>query len=179
MNNTKVTIKYANGDTREFVASDELDKLIVSGEMFSFTTIHPDQDDTISKMYAGNPMAALGNMIVMRHNAKNLDSDEEQDKDIIIDVLNACIKLLSDEITSHDSGLVPVRLVEVTDPSERRFTSDMEQCPVTESLCGHYSCQLDSNGEVAIEHCSHPENSKDEEGNCTSLLCPLCTEGGG
>jgi len=169
MSNTKVTIDYSNGNSDEFIASDELEKLIQAGEMFSVTTDHPDQDDKISKMYAGNPMVALGNMVIMRHNAEKLGGDSE-DKAIIIDILTACIKLLSDEITSHDSGLMPVESFPRSTDVE---TEDREKCPVTKSYCEHYIYQCDSNGEVAIDHCCHPENHKDEEGNCTASLCPF------
>jgi len=108
--NTKITIEYSNGDTREFTASDELEALINDGEMFSVSTMHSDMGSQLevelSKMYAGNPMAALGNMIMMRGNAESLDTEAE--KSVIIDVLTACIKMLSDETTSHQSGITKI-----------------------------------------------------------------------
>ena len=115
MSNTKVTVTYSNGSTREFIASDELEKLINEGEMFSITTMHSDMGEVmelqVSKMYAGNPVAALGNMIIMRSNAEKVRDENEHgsdDMDIVIDILTSCIKLLSDEVTSHQSGMSPV-----------------------------------------------------------------------
>ena len=55
MTNTKVTIEYASGSKREFIASDELEKMINEGEMFSVTTMHSDmgvkEEIALSKMY--------------------------------------------------------------------------------------------------------------------------------
>ena len=110
MSNTTVTIKYANGSQREFIASDDLEKMINEGHMFSVTTMHSDmglaEEMSVSKMHGGNPVAALGHMMIMRRNADGLTEDENQG--IIIDVLNTCIKFLSDEIVSHQSGMTPV-----------------------------------------------------------------------
>ena len=107
MPNTKVTIEYSNGDTREFIASDELEKLIDDGEMFSVSTVHSDMslqvETEMSKMYAGNPIAALGNMMMMRRNAEQLDVEDEPSRDVIVQMLTACISLLSDECTSYQS----------------------------------------------------------------------------
>jgi len=109
--NTTVTVTYSNGDTREFVASDELEKLIDDGDMFSVSTMHSDMGSelevSLSKMYAGNPIAALGHMMMIRHNAQQLDIGGPN-KDIIIDILTTCIKLLSDETASHQSGMTTV-----------------------------------------------------------------------
>lgn len=173
MSNTTVTIKYSNGATYGFIASDDLEKLINVGEMFSVTTLHPDFGEVmkLSKMYVGNPIAAMDHIIMMKRNAEKILQKIGSDQSMlaIIDTLAACIKLLSDEITSHQSGMSVV-----DDENEGRL-----DCPATNKHCDYYGYQCDSNGEVAIEHCSHPDNSKDEEGNCTSLQCPLCTEGGG
>jgi len=188
MPNTTVTITYANGGTREFVASDELEKMIDEGEMFSVTTMHSDmsidEEMSVSKMYVGNPIAAMGNMMMMKRNAeKLLESDESMN--IVIETLNACIQFMSDEITSHQSGMTSAdgAGVEVgcrIDIEESISDPDVRvHCPAIMAPCDHYIFQTDSNDEVAIDHCKHPENSKDGEGNTTSLLCPLCTEGGG
>jgi len=108
--NTKVTITYSNGDTREFIASDELEKLINDGEMFSVSTMHCDMgvdvETEISKMYAGNPMAALGYMMMMRRNAEELDVADEPSRETIIQILTSCIALLAQETTSHQSVMV-------------------------------------------------------------------------
>lgn len=108
MPNTKVTITFANGDTREFIASDELEEMIQDGDMFSVTTLGPNEDlqvsQSLSKMYVGNPVAALGHMMMMRRNGEGLDVGDPN-KDTIIDILTACINLLSNEITSHQSGM--------------------------------------------------------------------------
>lgn len=52
-------------------------------------------------------------------------------------------------------------------------TEDREDCPVIKKHCNYYCYQCDNNGEVAIEHCGHPDNKDDHEGNCTTKLCPL------
>jgi hypothetical protein len=102
---TKVTIEYANGDTRLFQASDDLEKLINEGRFFSVSTMHSDinisEEKSLSKMYAGNPVAALGDMI----NLREILIDKQQSL-ASINVLNVCIGMLSDEITSHQSGMV-------------------------------------------------------------------------
>lgn len=108
--NTKVTITYSNGDTREFIASDELEKLIDDGEMFSVSTVHSDMgleiETGLSKMYAGNPMAALGHMMMMRRNAEELDVADEPSRETIIQILTSCIALLAQETTSYQSVMV-------------------------------------------------------------------------
>jgi hypothetical protein len=116
--NTTVTVKYASGAERTFVASDKLEESINEGEMFSITTMHSDmgieEEMSLSKMFIGNPMTALGNMIMMKRNAEMMpagDGDDETPEDhkaIIIDIITVCIKMLSDEITSHQSGMSPV-----------------------------------------------------------------------
>lgn len=114
MPNTTVTVTYANGATREFIASDELEKLINDGDMFSITTMHSDmgidEEMSVSKMYVGNPVSAMGSMMMMKRNAEKL-LNEENDKDmnIVIETLTACIQLMSNEITSHQSGMSPVK----------------------------------------------------------------------
>ena len=109
MSNTKVTITYSNGETRQFIASDELEQIINEGEMFSVTTMHSDmgidEEYAVSKMYAGNPMAAMGYMMMMHRNASELN-DDNPDKKSIIEVLSTCIAFLKDEVTSHQSGMV-------------------------------------------------------------------------
>lgn len=46
----------------------------------------------------------------------------------------------------------------------------MEKC----RTCQHFICQRDSNDEIAITHCTHPDNlDPDHEGNTTQTLCPL------
>jgi len=110
MPNTKVTITYASGSIREFVASDDLEQMINDGYMFSVTTFHSDmgvaEEMLVSKMYAGNPIAALGHMMMMLRNAEKMRSSKSNR--IVKDVLTACIKLMSDEITSHQSEMSPV-----------------------------------------------------------------------
>tara|TARA_R110000851_G_scaffold102950_1_gene219717 strand:+ start:750 stop:1106 length:357 start_codon:yes stop_codon:yes gene_type:complete len=103
---TKVTIEYANGDTRLFQASDDLEKLINEGRFFSVSTMHSDinisEEKSLSKMYAGNPVAALGDMI----NLRKILTDKGTINDGVSYVLNVCVAMLSDEITSHQSGMV-------------------------------------------------------------------------
>jgi len=263
MKNTTVTITYNTGQTQTFVASDELELNILAGEMFSVSTIHPDDDaETIAKMYTGNPLVALGHMATLLKNASALDNDDPH-KNVVVEVVSACMGLLTEQISSFGSGLekpeeigsiadehytdlVPIApdLVEqvmddtppVTDeeinplglscpvipaidqckfysysqvidgdvndeycghpenpnilvgnctaslcPLCNDFSLDNdkhmhEPCPVINKHCDYFAYQCDSNGEVAISHCGHPENSSDFEGNCTSQLCPLCTD---
>lgn len=124
MSNTTVTIKYSSGATREFVASDELEELINEGEMFSVTTMHSDigpvEEMAVSKMYVGNPMGALGSMMLMKRNAEamvEMDSSEEQNEHkkmgMFIEAMTVAIGLLSDEITSFQSNM--------TNPAEGRI----------------------------------------------------------
>jgi len=188
MSNTTVTIKYSSGSTREFVASDELEKLINEGEMFSVSTLHSDisidEEVKVSKMYSGNSMSALGHMILMKRNAEQLLKEDET-MNIFIEAITACISLLSNEITSHQSGMSPVkssvgahevreRHDEMIDLESTKSISDNQvKCPAINIQCDYFTYQLDSNGEVAINHCDHRDNSNKNEGNCTSLLCPL------
>jgi len=195
--NTSVTVTYSNGETRQFVASDNLEQLINEGHMFSVTTMHSDinldEEKSVSKMYAGNPMAAMGYMMMMHRNADTMP-DEDKNKKIILEVLSTCISFLKDEVTSHQSGMVNEeritqeqiegrihrnnqnsKIVDIKVNGDNE-SKDRKYCHVIENLCEYYGCQIDRNNDVAIEHCGHPDNLKDEEGNCTSLLCPLCTE---
>jgi len=54
-----------------------------------------------------------------------------------------------------------------------RDTPDKNPCPVIGRVCENYTYQCDSNGEVAICHCTHPENESEFEGNCTRDRCPI------
>jgi hypothetical protein len=235
MNNTTVKIKYSNGSTREFVASDELEKSINNGEMFSVTTMHSDmgadEEAALSKMYAGNPMNALGHMMMMKRNAENMVA-EEPEMSVAVSILTACISLLSNEITSDGSGMSMPSYEQVVDRADREdkvgegqyrcemcqgvfdegwsdeeahkeadangldpaecgiccddcykktsyYTPPDEEghkCPAINAPCEHFAEPCD--GELV--YCTHPDNSdKDHVGNCTSFLCPLCTNGGG
>lgn len=219
MTNTKVTIKYSNGSEREFVASDELEELINNGEMFSVTTMHSDmgmlEEMSVSKIYAGNPIGALGNMMMMKRNAEKLD-ETDVNKGIIIDILTTCIKFLADEVTSHQSGMSELQhpsmekyLLSVIEYSRLQhieagvflelwtdgdweqikmefpdfelpkglLSSDTEnryECSVINKHCDQYIVELNAEEKITDEKCTHPENLK---GNCTHILCPLCTEG--
>lgn len=44
--------------------------------------------------------------------------------------------------------------------------------------CEYLLTQEDRNGDVAISYCKHPNNPKDEEGNCTPSNCPIKKERG-
>lgn len=57
--------------------------------------------------------------------------------------------------------------------NEQSAVKEGEDCPVISAECEYYSYQLDSNEEVAICHCTHPNNPNEHEGNCTHTLCPL------
>ncbi len=109
--NTTVTIQFSNGETREFTATDQLEEMIQQGHMFSVTTLHPDEGhDTelkVSKMFVGNPVAALGNMVILRDqiDAQNLHDHLKQ---AALAGVDACIEHLSAEITSHQSGMTPL-----------------------------------------------------------------------
>jgi len=162
MSNTKVTITYANGSTREFIASDDLEQLIDKGCMFSVTTMHSDmsidEEVAVSKMYAGNPISAMGNMVIMRSNAEKIMKDGDEKMNIVIETLNACIQLMSNEITSHQSNMSPVddiqskprqfRKGEPLVPDLKLVENDAEtEEPM--SSCGHSTvlsiCALESN----------------------------------
>ena len=193
MPNTTVTITYANGSTREFIASDDLEQLIDKGEMFSVTTMHSDmginEEYAVSKMYAGNPVAAMGHMIMMKRNAEKMHDEGDENMYFVIETLTVCIKFMSDEITSHQSNmskveykphgrqfrkgepLVPVDMTMMGDEDYNHGVK--EDCPVINNHCQHYSYQTDNFGQVAIEHCTHPDNSLDTEGNCTKKSCPI------
>lgn len=117
--NTTVTITYANGSERKFIASDELEELIEKGEMFSVTTMHSDmgidEELGLSKMHVGNPMSAMGHMMMMRRNAEKVmadESTEEKEKhevELICQTLTTCIGFLSEELTSHQSSMIDPR----------------------------------------------------------------------
>lgn len=49
-------------------------------------------------------------------------------------------------------------------------------CLVLKAHCEFYSYQCDSNGEVAICHCTHPDNPENTEGNCRHAVCPITKE---
>ena len=149
MPNTKVTVTYANGSIREFVASDDLEQMINDGYMFSVTTFHSDmgvaEEMLVSKMYAGNPIAALGHMMMMKRNAeKVLEDDEDEDMFNVIATLNVCIKFMTDEITSHQSEMSPV-----IDNESRQFKKSEPLVPVDMTQMGD------------DEHCEHGKKMND------------------
>jgi hypothetical protein len=168
MSNTKVTITYANGSIREFVASDNLEQMINEGHMFSVTTMHSDmgvaEEMLVSKMYVGNPVAAMGHMMMMLRNAQTMRKSKSNR--IVKQVLTACIKLMSDEITSFQSEMSPVdtkpdlKLVKDT-------SSDIYTCLVIGEPCEHIVIA----GLKGPNRCTHSDNSRD--GDCTDRACPL------
>ena len=170
MPNTTVTITYANGSTREFIASDDLERMINEGHMFSVTTMHSDmgvaEEMLVSKMYVGNPVAAMGHMIMMKRNAETMRKSKSNR--IVKHILTTCIKLMSDEITSYQSEMSPVMDNEKRDGD----MTNAVKCPVTDKHCEHYIEQADLINEVVISHCTHPDNPSDE-GDCVSKACPL------
>lgn len=44
---------------------------------------------------------------------------------------------------------------------------------IPEENCKYFECQRDSNADIAISYCKHPDNKSDYEGNCTHALCPI------
>jgi hypothetical protein len=111
MNNTTVMIKFKDGLIRRFEVSDEMESHIATGEMINITTVHPEHDHqegdaSLSKVYLGSPISALGNMIIMRQNAENLDEDEHPG--LITNVLDHCIAMLKNEINTHNTGMSDV-----------------------------------------------------------------------
>jgi len=113
MSNTKVTIEYADGQTRTFEASDALEEQILEGHFFSVSTmlsdIHIDEEISLSKMYSGNPVAAMGMVLKMRKNAvgiigeleDNVANSEEINKlNVVISTLDAALRIMSDEFTT-------------------------------------------------------------------------------
>ena len=53
------------------------------------------------------------------------------------------------------------------------YDVEIEDCPIITAHCNYFSYQCDNFGEVAISHCTHPNNKSEFEGNCTHTLCPL------
>lgn len=182
MPNTTVTITYANGSTREFVASDDLEQLINEGEMFSVTTLHSDmsidEEVALSKMYAGNPIAAMGNMIIMRSNAEKIlkENDSDDHIPIVIDTLTACIKLLSDEVTSHQSGMSPVEYK----PEGRQFRKGEPLIPVITHILNDNDLKLvdapesffcgNSDENDICTHSCHLDNPCIKDENCEGFI---------
>jgi hypothetical protein len=208
-NNTTVTITYSNGETREFIASDELEKGINEGEMFSVTTMHCDisreEEVELSEMYIGNPIAAMGNMMMMKRNAENmLDGDVTDEGKIgtaAVEVLTSCIKFMADEISSHQSGMSPVENIEDDDcdiyanGDHPTTVEGFPKCSTSveddkvhftghnmlEEKCPAINAPCEHyectrmDGKKIDESCTHNDNSTRF---CDSLHCPLCTEGG-
>lgn len=135
MSNTTVTITYANGSNREFIASDDLEQMINEGHMFSVTTMHSDmgvsEEMLVSKMYAGNPVAAMGHMMMMLRNAETMRSSKSNR--IVKHILTTCIKLMSDEITSYQSEMSPVEYK----PEGRQFKKGEPLVPVDMTQMGN------------------------------------------
>jgi hypothetical protein len=172
--NTTVTISYSNGATRKFVASDDLEVLINEGEMFSVSTMHSDMgindEMSVSKMYAGNPVAALGHMMMMRRNAEKL-LEKDESMNVVIETLNACIKFISDEVTSHQSGMIHEKHVspavkEFQQEALDRIEQDLEQVEVTcrvnghlghEQMCGNIICASNKCSAASDFECEHKQ----------------------
>lgn len=89
---TKVTIEYDDGHKQEFVATTDLESAILAGEMFSVTTVHHNEAE-VCRMYVGNPMTALGEMIILYRMIHLKGSDMTH-----LGAVGKCIKLLSDQI---------------------------------------------------------------------------------
>lgn len=170
MSNTTVKITYTNGDTREFIASDKLEQMINDGEMFSVTTLHSDMgidiEYQVSKMCAGNPINAMGNMMILKRNAeKILEEDADERMNIVIETLTSCIKFMSDEITSHQSNMSQVEPVSQFKKGEplvpvEHTPDNLDDLSVEKFYCGNtdendictHSCHLD-NPCVKDENC--------------------------
>jgi hypothetical protein len=105
--NTKVTIQFSNGESREIVASDQLEAMIQRGEMFSAVSIHPDQlcEIEVSKMFVGNPVAALGQMQMYRNQMAGSGVECES----LLLGIDHCMSFLANEITSHGSNMTSLR----------------------------------------------------------------------
>lgn len=82
-------------------------------------------------------------------------------------VLQLC-KLKEGEMRIRD--ILMNSITDILDPPKEEGRED---CPVLTAQCDYYSYQCDDNGDVAICHCSHPDNPEDTEGNCLHTLCPL------
>lgn len=99
---TKFTITYDDGQEQEFSVSEDIEKMILAGEMFSLTTLHPDQGEQeqmkLTRVYAGNPMTALGQMISLIRILKEEGAPED-----VVGPVAACMKLLSDQINYRES----------------------------------------------------------------------------
>ena len=73
-----------------------------------------------------------------------------------------------------------VRTVDITQLNEWMINQPNDFCPVIHAKCHYYAYQEDSNGDVAIEHCSHPDNPEAPfEGNCRAEICPAIKDRGG
>ena len=47
---------------------------------------------------------------------------------------------------------------------------------VPEDNCKYFNGQRDSNNDMVLTYCSHPENKSKDEGNCSHTLCPMIKE---
>lgn len=93
--NTTVTINYADGSEHTFAATDAVEARILSGDMFTVSALHPqyvEGIDQASKMYAGNPLAALGHMLMLR--AELLINGVETE------AIDHCIQFMAQEMSS-------------------------------------------------------------------------------
>lgn len=45
-----------------------------------------------------------------------------------------------------------------------------------EDMCKYFICQKDDWGFIAINHCTHPDNPENTEGNCRSNICPIAED---
>jgi len=127
-------------------------------------------------MYAGNPINAMGNMMMMKRNAEQM-LEEDDAMQIVIDTLNACITFISNEIVSHQSGMSPVielmkdESLEDIQPKPRQFRKgepvvpDLKSVDVPEEVIEKFFCGNNHDNKNVCTHSCNLDNPciKDEE----------------
>ena len=94
---TTITIKFDDGESIVIEAHDKLNDIINAGGMFSIAAIHPafgvDEAYKLTRIYSGNPAAALGFMIGMHDNLVKAKVHDQ------LPGIVKCIELLSQQLS--------------------------------------------------------------------------------
>ena len=93
---TVVKVTFSDGTVREYQASDSVEAHIEAGGMFNMTTCHPDHNDDIAKVYAGNPLTALGRMMVLREAIK--DGEQNPATEVYAQAVGECMGYMAEEL---------------------------------------------------------------------------------
>ena len=97
--NTEIKITFSDGTVNTFNVSDTIEEKLQDGGMISVATLHPKFGETVDKVYAGNPMSALGEMLIFRGILQKSMGDGTGHRAGMIDGVTKCVELMANEVS--------------------------------------------------------------------------------